>query len=80
MDFQKNYVVSSWCFQLFWQKAYAVGCPSICEMVSVQGEKSFSPYFLALKIMIGKDVTIVKTIAAKSGWGKLTMKNWESKK
>lgn len=62
MDLQKNYVLSSWCFQLFLQKAYAVGCPSTCGMVSVQGEESFSPCFLALKIKIGRDMTTVKKI------------------
>lgn len=57
------------------QKAYAAGCPSICGMVSDQGEKCFSPYFLDLMTKIGKDVTTVKiNFAAKSGGGKKTRK------
>lgn len=62
------------------QKAYAAGCPSICGMVSDQGEKTFSSYFFDLMINIGKDVRTVKKIAAKSGGGKMTVKTENQRK
>lgn len=51
-------------------------------MVSDQGEKGFSPYFLALKIEIGKDGTTVIFFffAAKSEGGKMTMKTENQRK
>lgn len=41
-------------FNYSYKRAYAAGCPSICGMVSDQGEKRFSPYILDLKIKIGR--------------------------
>lgn len=50
----KNSMLSSWGFQLFLQKAYVAGCPSMCGMVSDQGEKSLFPQFFALKNKVGR--------------------------
>ena len=41
-------------FNYSYKRAYAAGCPSICGMVSDQGEKRFSSYILELKIKIGR--------------------------
>lgn len=60
-------------------KACAAACPSICGMVSDQGEKTFSSYFLDLLIKIGKDVRTVKKKCCKIRRRKSDCENGESK-